>query len=232
MPPNTLETRRVHRWVFRTIGRGTGTFTQVELLVLKSASRPKFKFEEAKMDHDQETAYFAGKQTWEPIEMTWYDVEQNPDISAGIYAWLETVVNLSCAQCSHPATYKKQAILTVTNSFGAVSEEWTMYGTWPLDVDWKGLDYTSSEILTCVAKMRYDRAVRSCINNVKPIAVQPSCQLGYGAGSFSGSGTGGAAAGVAGGIAAGAGGGAGGAAAGIAGGIPGGISGGAIKAGV
>jgi len=184
MPPNTLETRRVHRWVFETIGRGTGQFTQVELLVLKSASRPKFKFEEAKMDHDQETAYFAGKQTWEPVEMTWYDVEQNPDISAGIYAWLETVVNLTCANVGHPSTYKRQASLVVTTGMGAVSERWIMYGTWPLDVDWKGLDYTSSEILTCVAKMRYDRAVRTCVNNAAIVATSPSCQLPSGTGSF------------------------------------------------
>lgn len=187
-PPNTLEPRRVHRWVFTTIGRGQGgQFSRIELLVLKSASRPKFKFEEAKMDHNQETVYFAGKQTWEPIELTWYDIEQNPDISRGVYAWLETVVNIQTANVAHPSTYKQSATLTLLTGMNQPNEQWAIYGTWPLDVDWKGLDYSSSEILTIVAKMRYDRAVRTCVAAPGPQATQPNCpQFGGGGSGFGG----------------------------------------------
>jgi len=36
------------------------------------------------MHHNQEVAKFAGKQEWDPVNLVWYDVEQNPDVSKGI----------------------------------------------------------------------------------------------------------------------------------------------------
>lgn len=161
---NVVEPRRTHRWLFTVIGRGNGQFSRAELLVLKSASRPKFKYQEAKMDHNQEEVYFAGKQSWEPIELTWYDIEQNPDISKGIYQWIGSVSNLETVQVAHPSTYKKTAVLGMLNGVGVSTEDWTLYGTWPAEVDGKALDYTNNEIQTYVVKMRFDRALRSCNN--------------------------------------------------------------------
>ena len=165
---NVVEPRRTHRWLFATIGRGAGQFSRAELLLLKKANRPKFTFSEAKMDHNQEEVYFAGKQKWDPIELEWYDIEQNPDVSLGIYQWLGSVVNLPDVHVAHPRSYKKTAMLVMLNGFGAKNEEWTMYGTWPMEVDWKGLDYGSSEIQTCSVKMKFDRAIRSCTGLLGP----------------------------------------------------------------
>ena len=176
-PSNVVEPRRIHRWVFLTIGRGSSEFSRAELLVLKQATRPKFKFEEPQMHHNQEQVYFAGKQSWEPIELTWYDIEQNPDTSLGVYKWLGTVVNLPSANVGHPSTYKRQAVLALLNGVGTPSEVWTLFGTWPQDVDWKGLDYTSSELLTIVAKMRFDRALRGCTNFAGIVPVLSECGL-------------------------------------------------------
>jgi T4-like virus tail tube protein gp19 len=148
----------MHRWAFQTIGN---FFSQLELLVLKTASRPQFKFDEALMEHNQETGYFAGKQKWEPIELTWYDIEQSPDVSAAIYKWLQSVSDINTANVALPSSYKKNASLAMLSGQGAPTESWTIYGVWPQAVDWKGLDYGSSEIATIGAKMRYDRAVRS-----------------------------------------------------------------------
>lgn len=160
---NLAEPRRTHRWMFTVIGKGAGRqFSRAALLVLKSATRPKFKFTEAEMHHDQEQVYFAGKQSWEPIELTWYDIEQNPDISREVYTWLGGVVDLPNVRVAHPSSYKATAQLQMTNGIGNPSELWTLYGTWPMDVDWKGLDYTQSEIQTCSVKMRFDRALRDC----------------------------------------------------------------------
>ena len=175
-PLNTAEPRRTHRWVFATLGRGQGgSFSRAELLVLKSASRPKVKFVEAKMDHNQETSYYAGKTEWDPIELTWYDMEQAPDTSLGVYVWLETVSQISTANVGHPFTYKQQAQLVMLSGMDAPNETWDLYGCWPQDVDWKGLDYTTSDIQTCVAKMRFDRAQRSCTNTAGILGTVPDC---------------------------------------------------------
>ncbi len=174
-PSNTVETRRKHRWVFESLGRGTGAFSQAELLVLQSASRPNLKFEEPEMHHNQEVAYFAGKQTWEPVTMTWYDQQQDPDVSKGIYQWIETVVNMQSIKVAHPSLYKRTASLLMIDGAGQTSESWTMLGTWPQNSNWQELDYTSTEIMTMEVTMRYDRAVRNCVGAPAPVPITPNC---------------------------------------------------------
>lgn len=179
-PSNMVEVRRKHRWVFEVLGRGTGQFSQAELLMLKSASRPTIKFEEAEMHHNQEVAYFAGKQSWEPITMTWYDAEQNPDISRGIYHWIETVVNMQSMAVAHPRFYKRTAALIMLDGTGQTTEQWSMMGTWPTLANFQELDYSSNEMQTCECTMRYDRAVRarfdgSCVQAPVPVPITPNC---------------------------------------------------------
>jgi len=174
-PAHTVEVRRKHRWFFETLGRGTGVWSQSELLMLQSASRPSFKFDEPEMHHNQEVARFAGKQSWEPVTLKWYDGEQNPDISKGIYHWLETVVNMESIQVAHPSNYKRSASLVVSDGTGQANERWSMYGTWPAAINWQELDYSATELLTCEATLRYDRAVRQCVQSPGPRTISPSC---------------------------------------------------------
>jgi len=155
-PAANLETRRKHRWVFRTLG----SVNPAALLVLQSASRPNFKFAEPEMHHDQEVAYFAGKQTWEPVSMKWYDVEQNPDVSDTIYQWLRTVVDLPTATVYAPSVYKQQATLEMVGAAGNTTETWIMCNAWPKEVNWGDLDYTATDIVTIEATLRYDRAIK------------------------------------------------------------------------
>lgn len=176
-PSNVLESRRNHRWVFTTIGRGQGTFTQKELLVLKTASRPKFTFKPAEMHHNQEVSKFAGKQEWEPIELSWYDIEQDPDVSKGLYHWLETVVHLNTANVSHPRFYKRQASLAMIDGMGVPTETWSICGSWPESVDWGKLDYQNNELSVITAKMTFDRAMRSCLT-AQPQFTSPTCPAG------------------------------------------------------
>ncbi len=176
-PSNTLETRRKHRWVFEVIGRGTGVFSQSELLVLQSASRPSFKFEEPEMHHNQEVSRFAGKQDWEPVTLVWYDVQQDPDVSRGLYNWIETVVNMFSIKVAHPRLYKRTASLLMLDGAGQTSERWTMLGTWPSACNWQELDHTSTDLMTIEATMRYDRAIRECVSPVSPIPITPNCPV-------------------------------------------------------
>lgn len=181
-PSNLAEPRRKHRWVFETLGRGTGYFTETELLLLQSASRPSPKFEAVEMHHNQEVAKFAGKQTWEPINMVWYDVEQNPDVSKGIYQWVETVVNMRSIGVAHPRNYKKTASLALLDGTGQRTQLWTMFGTWPREANLQELNYTSNEILTCEVQMEYDRAVLGdsngqCLVSPEPRVINPTCPI-------------------------------------------------------
>jgi hypothetical protein len=174
-PSNITETRRRYRWVMETLGKGSGFFTQTELLLLQSAARPQIKFEEPEMHHNQEVTRFAGKQDWEPITLTWYDAEQSPDISRSLYAWIETVVNVRSMQVSHPANYKKTGSLAMLSGMGTVTERWALYGVWPTSCNWGELDYTATDLATLEATIRFDRAVRDCTAIPGPEATIPSC---------------------------------------------------------
>lgn len=174
-PSNVSEIRRKHRWEFRVIGRGTGEFAPEELVYLQSASRPSFKFEEPEMHHNQEVSRFAGKQDWDPITLVWYDVQQQPDVSAGIYKWIETVVNMSVIKVSHPTKYKRVSELAMLDGAGDATEIWRLYGTWPQACNWQELDYTSTDLQTIEATMRFDRAVRLCTPALNQYAATPSC---------------------------------------------------------
>lgn len=174
-PSNITETRRVNRWVFETLGRGRGTFSQAELLLLQSANRPAFSYDPVEMHHNQEIARFAGKQDWEPINLKWYDAEQNPDVSRGLYHWLETVTNMASVRVAHPANYKRTGSLAMLDGTGQATERWSLYGTWPESVNWGELTYVEGNISLIEAVLRYDRAVRECVALPIPQPIAPSC---------------------------------------------------------
>lgn len=164
VPSATVETRRKHRWAWEVMAQGVFT-QQRALLVLQKAARPSFSYEEAVMHHNQEQAYFAGKQTWEPIEISWYDAEQGgdfPDVSKAIYEWLNKVTNtFNTANVDPPSSYKKESKLTMLDGQGATTETWTLHNSWPQKVNWGDLDYTNSEIQLIEVTLRFDRAIRS-----------------------------------------------------------------------
>jgi phage tail-like protein len=157
VPPANAETRRKHRWFFETMG---DALKQNVLIVLSKAQRPSFKFSEAAMHHDQEVAWFAGKQEWDPIELEWYDTEQDPEASGAIWDWLNKVNQINQVSVAPPKEYKKQASLKMAKGDGSPSETWKIYNCWPREINWNELDYSSSDIATITVSMRYDRAER------------------------------------------------------------------------
>lgn len=173
-PYNTVEVRRKHRWVFRTLGRGPNAaaangaaggndWRPNALLQLLSASRPSFKFNVAEKQHNQEISYYAGKQEWEPVTMTWYDAEQNPDISQECYTWLNSVVDLTQGNnltVAPPAAYKRTSRLEMINGAARTTEAWQMLGAWPETIKWNELDYSANDLMTCEVSLKYDRAVK------------------------------------------------------------------------
>jgi hypothetical protein len=163
-PINTYETKRKHRWYFETLGRNGPNMPANVLLVLKTATRPNFVAEEPEMHHNQEVVYFAGKHKWDPCKLSWYDVEQNPDVTMEMWTWLNGVVGLDQAlrgsnlPVALPMDYKKNATLTMIDGIGERTETWQMCGCWPKEVNYQELDYSNTEIMLIDVTMRFDRA--------------------------------------------------------------------------
>jgi hypothetical protein len=157
--PNSLsEVRRTHRWIYDVLG--IGSWKDGVRLVLKSCSRPSMQFEEPAMHHNQEQVYYAGKHTWDASTLTFYDVEQDPDVSAAMYDWVQSVLTIARANVAPPRAYKRFAQLSMVDGVGDVTESWRMLNTWPQATNWNSLDYSSSDLQTIEVKMRFDRAER------------------------------------------------------------------------
>lgn len=159
-PNSTAEVRRTHRWIFESMTH----LQQQVLLVLKTASRPSLTFEEPPMHHNQEQVYFAGKHTWEALSLSWYDVEQEPDVSKAMWDWMEKCLILTgndAANVNPPSDYKAtESNLQMRDGLGNPSETWDIYNGWPQQINWGPLDYSSSDLQLIEVKFRFDRAVR------------------------------------------------------------------------
>lgn len=160
---NVAEPRRKHRWRITSLG---DVLKQGELVYLQKANRPKFKYEEATMHHDQEVAYFAGKQTWDPLSWTFYDIENEPDVSDSIANWVATVTTsfrdvAALTTVALPSQYKKEGTLEMTGGDGNPTEEWKLYGVWPVEIDWSDLDYGNTEVQVITVSCKVDKCVKS-----------------------------------------------------------------------
>lgn len=157
-PASLNEVRRTHRWQFETLGKLTKA--QV-ILVLKTATRPSFTFEEPSMHHNQEQVYFAGKHTWEPISLSWYDVEQPINCSQEMWVWLKSIIDLGAMTVEPPSLYKNAlASLVMQDGKGVANERWNLFNGWPQLLNWNSLDYSSTDLQLIEAKYRFDRAFK------------------------------------------------------------------------
>ena len=155
-PSNVVETRRKHRWFFSTLS----PLQRNVLILLQKTQRPSFKLDEQAVHHDQEEAWFAGKQHWEPITMSFYDQEQTVDTSKAIWDWLNKVSDIKNATVALPNKYKdNDGKLEMRSGKGVATETWELKGPWPKEVNWNELDYEASDIMRIDVTMRYDRAI-------------------------------------------------------------------------
>lgn len=154
------EYRRKHRW--RVSDLENGPVSPQDFLQLQSAMRPEFTLAPAEVHHDQEVAYFAGKQTWNEITLVFYDAVGGgaSDISARMYSWVTTVAEISQGNVNLPSAYKKTLILQSTDGSGSPDETWKLYGAWPTKSNWQNLDYKANDIQTVDITLKYDRAER------------------------------------------------------------------------
>jgi hypothetical protein len=157
-PNHAIETRRKHRWLFETLD---GVDDKKILTYLKEATRPHLVIEQSEVYHKQERIYLAGRHSWEPIKLVWYDVADEVDSSDAIWQWVNKVIDFfRDVGVPPPGSYKKNGRLIMLDGDGRTNENWEIFNCWPAEVNWNAVDYADSEIQTIEVTMRYDRAAR------------------------------------------------------------------------
>jgi len=160
---NRIETRRKHRWRFII-----GFLRPNEWIYLEKAARPSFQFETPEMHHDQEVAYFAGKQTFEEITLEFYDaIGGTISMTDRLYDWIVGAETQSVGKLDDPVgvnipeQYKIDITLEMTDGQGNALDQWTLFGAWPKSTNWNDLDYSNTEIQRVTVVLRFDRAVKA-----------------------------------------------------------------------
>lgn len=156
----SFEPKFKFRWKFKFMGM------ENEILAEK-ARRPTIKWNEKPLKKGHMTSYFAADVVWEPITITFYDIEDNPaNATLELYKYN---VNFGPTPSNHewsfvgdrkarPGFYKATAQLEMLDAHGDAIEIWRLHGAWVHSINFGELTYTASDIQKVDVIIRFDLA--------------------------------------------------------------------------
>lgn len=147
MLASEAEPKRVFRWIVEVDGLDAWTATTFE--------RPKKKFESTVLDYVNQKRYYAGKGEWSELKLELWD-PITPSESQKMTQWLRLVHDDATGRMGYATMYKKTFSLKLLDGPGNVVEKWNIIGAWPMDTDFGGLDYASSDIAKISTTIRMD----------------------------------------------------------------------------
>jgi len=148
-----------HRFRVRVINFGpiAGGLELTQQVV--NVNRPNVQFEEPPIHSYNSVMYYAGKATWQAINLEVRDDITN-SVDRLVGHQLQKQMNFF-EQTSAAAgiNYKFTTIIEIMDGGNeAVFEQWTLEGCFLQQVDYQQLDYSSSEAVTVQMTIRYDNA--------------------------------------------------------------------------
>lgn len=150
--------KRKYRWTLEIRGLCVG---DIPPFYVKTAARPNLTIDETEINHLHGKAWIPGKGTWESLNVTYYDVKNNPNLNT-LFSWLASVYNFTDPVGSHQASstrgYAGEGILKMYDGCGVVMEEWSLHDVWPQAVNFGDLDYANSEECVIDITLRYSFA--------------------------------------------------------------------------
>lgn len=151
MLANTYEPKRKFRWFLQIDG--------IDAFTLKTAARPQMTFDETVIDFINQKRYVAGKQTFNPINITLHDPIA-PSAAQKVMTWVRTCYEVLTGRMGYADFYKKNISLKLLDPQGAVVELWDIRGAWIQDTNFGDLDYASSDNTEIQCTIRFDAAVQ------------------------------------------------------------------------
>ena len=148
---NPYEPKRKYRWLLQIDG--------VDAFVMKTAARPSFTLDETVIDYINTKRYVAGKQTWNPLNITLHDPIA-PSAAQEVMDWARICYEPLTGRAGYASYYKKNITLKLLDPQGTVIELWDIQGAWLQDVNFGDLDYASSDNVEIAATLRFDNAIQ------------------------------------------------------------------------
>ena len=158
-PAARVEFNRSYRW------RIAAGFLTKEWVFVKSASRPKFNFDEMTMYHRHDRAYTPGRFWWDPIKIEFYDAldSENTSVAQRVFRWMigdkDGSVMSEDLFPKNPRVLKNTTVtLEMLDGEGSPTETWELYNAWPVNLDLGKLDFSKSGVCDISFDLRFDRA--------------------------------------------------------------------------
>ena len=130
----------------------------IESYIIKTAARPTFTSEIVELDHINVKRKIKGKSTWDDVSITLYD----PIVPSGaqqVMEWVRLGHESITGRKGYSEFYKKTIKIEMLGPVGDVVETWTLYGAFPLQVNFGELDMTSNDPAQIELQIAYDYAV-------------------------------------------------------------------------
>jgi hypothetical protein len=151
--PLNYEPLRKNRWLFR-FPADLG----IQEWWLSSASRPSITQDETPIPFLNTSTYVVGRYTWETIQVTLRD-PIGPSASQAIMEWVRLHSESVTGRQGYAAGYKRDVELEMLDPTGVVVSKWILKNTMLTNVSFGDLDYSSSELATIQATLRFDYAI-------------------------------------------------------------------------
>jgi hypothetical protein len=159
-----LQPMQKHKW--RVTFNGLGRLVSTEALTISAITcdLPKQNMEEVQIDRYNSRGYIFGKNTFEPVNIT-FEADIGGRVAAALRDQWEVqqkVIGMQSAPRMPSATAAGPAKFSLTQELldgdDGVLQAWYLEGSWLRDIDWGDLDYASSETLKITVTVRFDHA--------------------------------------------------------------------------
>jgi hypothetical protein len=104
------------------------------------------------------STYVIGRFNWESISVTFRD-PIGPSASQALMEWVRLHSESVTGRQGYAAGYKKDVELEMLDPTGVVVQKWILQSCQLNDVDFGGLDYSSSDLADITCTLRFDRAI-------------------------------------------------------------------------
>lgn len=174
-PSSYIETARAHRYKLEILNFSLNAERTTDILLyLSKCTRPNPEIDEITIHNGQDEIYRPGKNRWQPIKFTFYEVlnetDANTTPSLNLTAsnifnfWANKTVLLTSSRLgavrndSRSAGYYSDAQLDMLNGVGQPIWTYELHRCWPTSVSPQDLAYSETSILETTVTMRFDRA--------------------------------------------------------------------------
>ena len=151
--PIPYEPKRQNRFILRfdsTLG--------INEWFVESTARPHITINPVEIPFLNTSTYVAGRFTWGTINVKFRD-PIGPSASQALMEWVRLHSESVTGRQGYAAGYKKDVELVMLDPTGVVVQKWILQSTQLNDVDFGGLDYSSSDLADITATLRFDRAI-------------------------------------------------------------------------